>query len=273
MDALHLLFSWTDRMRTSDWDANHYLRFSDERTRPSIDLVAPIAIDSPQTIVDLGCGPGNSTQVLRRRWPQADILGIDNSAQMIASARETYPGQRWLEADIATWEPESRVEIVFSNAALQWLNNHEELIPRLFRHVAPGGAFAVQIPSSTYATVRILIHEIADDPQWSDRMESAKNSLTMESPATYYDLLAPDAAHMDVWETEYMHVVPNSDAVVDFISSTGLRPFLDVLTEPEKAEFTQRLRRAVAAAYPERSDGNVLHPFRRTFVIAYKPAP
>jgi trans-aconitate 2-methyltransferase len=237
----------------STWNAQHYLKFGDERTRPAADLVARIRLEAPRDIVDLGCGPGNSTQALRARWPDANICGVDNSPAMIDTARQKYPGQEWILADVADWSADKPLDLVFSNAALQWLRNHQVLIPRLFSLVAEGGALAFQIPSRR------------------DRMAAPRSSLTMEYPPVYYDLLAEHASALDIWETEYFHVLESSDAIIDWMSSTGLRPFLAVLTEEsEKQRFLSLLRARVADSYPQQVDGKVLFPFRRTFVIAYR---
>jgi len=251
------------------WNAIHYLQFGDERTRPSVDLASRIAVSDPRSVVDLGCGPGNSTQVLHRRWPDASILGVDRSPEMIAAARETYPEQDWLQADIGTWAPADPFDIVFSNAALQWLGDHRRLVRRLLGFVRPGGALAFQIPSDAYSPVRTYIREIADDPAWRDRMEGPRTALTMESPAVYYDSLAGEARSLDIWETEYSHVMEDPQAIVAWISSTGLRPFLEVLNADEGAEFIRRLNYRVEDGYARRVDGRVLFPFRRLFLIAY----
>lgn len=251
------------------WDTDQYLRFGDERTRAAADLVARIDLPRPESIVDLGCGPGNSTRLLRARWPRARILGLDSSPEMIAAARAADPDSDWIEADIGTWAPEGTFDLVFSNAALQWLPGHPALMGRLFAMVSPGGALAFQIPSDAYSPVRTFIREISDDPAWNARMAAARGALTMETPAIYYDALARSARALDIWETEYSHVMEGPRAIVDWIAGTGLRPFLDGLDADERSEFIDRLRTRVAAGYPRRVDGRVLFPFRRLFVIAY----
>jgi len=253
------------------WNATHYLTYANERTRPAFDLAARVMLDAPAAIVDLGCGPGNSTAILRERWPAAQVVGIDNSPEMLAVARKSHPNQQWLLTDVAQWRPEQPFDLLYSNAALQWMPDHGALIPRLFSHVAPGGAFAAQIPSSTFAAVRTLIHEISHDPAWNQRMDVARNTLTMESPSFYYDALVGDAAKIDLWETEYNHVLESKAAIVDWIASTGLRPFLAALDDDgERTDFLGRLQERVNAAYESRIDGKVLFPFRRMFVIAYR---
>lgn len=253
------------------WNATRYLRYGSERTRPAADLIARIKLDAPRNIVDIGCGPGNSTSLLWQHWPESAVLGIDNSPEMIDAARTTYPERQWSLCDAADWSPQDQFDLVYSNAALQWLPNHRELLRRLFGYVNDGGALAFQIPSSTYATVRELIFDISRKPEWNDRMSRPRSVLTMESPAFYYDALASDANSLDLWETEYMHVLESKPEIVDWIASTGLRPFLDALdTEMERNTFTSELLRRVDDAYDTRSDGRVLFPFRRTFVIAYR---
>jgi trans-aconitate 2-methyltransferase len=254
----------------SNWNAAHYLKFGDERTRAAADLAARIQLESPQSIADLGCGPGNSTQVLRSRWPQAEILGVDNSLQMITSAKEAFPDQNWRLADIAQWTPEKPLDLVYSNAVLQWIPNHAELIRHLFSMVAGGGALAFQVPSSTYATVRTLIYDISRDPAWTARLEAPRTMFTMEPPEFYYDALAVEATNIDLWESEYHHVLESKEAIIDWIASTGLRPFLAALdNDSEREEFLKQLRARVEDAYDLRADGKVLFPFRRTFVIGY----
>jgi len=255
----------------STWNPAHYLKYGDERTRPAADLAARVELDAPRTIVDVGCGPGNSTQVLRARWPEADVLGVDNSPEMIDAARRSFPRQGWLLADAAAWSPVGLVDLVFSNAALQWMPRHDVLMRHLIGSVAPGGALAFQIPSSTFAAVRTLIHDISRDAAWTARMDGARGALTMESPAFYYDALSAEAARLDVWETEYHHVMESPDAIVDWMAGTGLRPFLAALaTEAERRDFETQLRQRVSETYESRADGKVLFPFRRTFVVAYR---
>jgi trans-aconitate 2-methyltransferase len=253
------------------WDPDEYMRFSDERTRPSVDLASRIDVESPARVIDLGCGPGNSTRVLRARWPEAHVVGLDSSSEMIDAARSDEPNEEWLLSGIGDWVPDAPFDVVFSNAALQWVPEHGALVESLFGNVAPGGAFAFQIPSATFAAVRELIHGIALDGEWAPRMAGPLGELTMESPALYYDHLASDARSVDIWETEYFHVMDSPSAIVDWISSTGLRPFLAVLeSDDEKRAFLALLQARVADTYRQQRDGHVLFPFKRTFVIAYR---
>jgi len=254
----------------SEWDPGQYLRFGDERTRPSLDLASRIDIGTPRRVIDLGCGPGSSTQVLVARWPGAHVVGLDSSASMIDSARANHPLQEWLLHSIETWTCTAAFDVVFSNAALQWVPDHGPLVQRLFGAVAPGGALAFQIPSADYPLVRSLIHEVARSGQWAHLMSDPLRALTMEPPAFYYNHLAGGSTRVDIWETEYLHVLESPDAVVDWIASTGLRPFLDVLSDDaDKRHFVELLRKRVRDSYALRADGKVLFPFKRTFVIAY----
>ncbi len=251
------------------WNADLYMQFGNERTQPAIDLVARININQPKRIIDLGCGPGNSTEILRRRWPQANIAGLDSSPEMIGAARQQYPDADWRVGDAATWQAAVPCDIVFSNAALQWMPSHGPLVRHLLDQVAPGGVLAFQIPTHINSPLHRFILEIADDPEWTERMSAARDALTIERPSFYYDALADKASRLDIWETEYCHVMQDHQAIIKWISSTGLRPFLAALdAEEEQRRFVELLEERVAQAYPRQKNGNVLFPFRRLFVVA-----
>jgi trans-aconitate 2-methyltransferase len=253
------------------WNPGQYLRFDDLRTRPSFELAARIAVEQPQRVIDLGCGPGNSTRALAQRWPEARVVGLDSSEEMIAAARESAPDTEWLPGSIETWSPDEPFDVVFTNAAIQWIPDHRTLVPQLFSHVAEGGALAIQIPSHDFARVFSLIGEVANDSRWASRTVGAYDSFTMEQPAVYYDALAPLAREVDIWETEYYHVLDSPEAAVDWVSGTALRPFLSVLDSPaEKDAFLAELQAKAQVAYPPQPDGRMLFPFKRVFVIAYR---
>lgn len=253
------------------WDADLYLRFANERTQPSLDLIARIGLAHPQRIVDLGCGPGNSTEKLRQRWPDAEITGLDNSAAMIAAATKSYPNEKWALADISTWTTEVPYDLVFSNAALQWVTDHARLFPHLFAQVAAGGALAVQMPAHADSPLRLVVDEVADDPEWRHLMDAPRNALTFASPSFYYDALQPDASRVELWETSYYHIVESPRAIVEWFRGTGLRPYLEALeTEEQRQRFEQLLLAGYTQAYPRQRDGRVLFPFRRLFVLAYR---
>ena len=256
---------------TSAWDPNLYLKYSNERTQPSVDLIARISLPAPARIIDLGCGTGNSTEALRRRWPAADVTGLDNSPEMLKSAARDYPAGPWVLADIASWAPETPYDLIFSNATLQWVKGHAVLMPRLLEFAAEGGALAAQMPHSGKMAVRKLILATAEDAAWSDRMASARNATAIESTEAYYDMLRPHSARLDVWEIEYMHVMAGPDAIIEWIRATSLRPFLDALaSQAERAAFEAQLRARIDHAFPGRVDGNVLFPFKRLFFVAYR---
>ncbi len=255
----------------TNWDAGLYLRFGRERTQAAIDLAARVEVAAPARVVDLGCGPGNSTAVLRAMWPMAEIVGVDSSPEMIAAAKAADPAGRWVLGDLATWADGRPFDVVYSNAALQWVPDHAAVFPRLFELVAPGGVLAVQVPSHFESPLHRLMEQIADRPGWRGNPAAAKAALTNERPGFYYDLLSPLAARLDLWLTDYVHVLESPSAIVDWIRGTGLRPFLAALADDaERAELERQLLHGVEQAYPRQSDGRVLFPFRRLFVVAYR---
>lgn len=253
------------------WDAGLYLQFANERARPAVDLIARIALRSPSQIADVGCGPGNSSQMIHERWPEATITGVDNSAEMLTEASAAHPDWKWIEADAATWNGEQQFDLVFSNAALHWLPDHASLFPRLFEMVAPGGSFAVQMPANFHAPSHRIMGEVAQDPLWSDALKNASAEIGVEPLSFYYDLLQPRAASLDLWETEYVHVLDKPEAILEWIRGTGMRPYLQALADGrQRKQFQEMCLERLRAAYPRRRNGNVLFPFRRIFVIAYK---
>ncbi len=253
------------------WDSTEYLRFSSERTQPAIDLAARIGLAAPRRIVDLGCGPGNSTTVLARRWPAAALVGLDSSPAMIAAAQKAYPQQTWLPADIATWTAPAPFDLVFSNAALQWVPEHARLIPRLFAQVATGGAFAFQVPANFDAPPHRLMREIGGAAEWRCYFDQPPREWHAHAPEYYYDLLAPFATRLDLWTTDYVHIFDSVDGIVAWYRGTGLRPWLDALPdEPARLRFLADYRAALTPHFLPRLDGKVLFPFKRLFVVAYR---
>jgi len=249
------------------WDAAQYLKFGDQRTRPAADLLARIPLSDPKRVIDLGCGPGNSTALLAARWPAAHIAGLDNAPDMLATARRSAPAIDWIESDIARWAPDRPYDVIYSNAALQWLPDHAVLLPRLFAALGPGGALAIQMPRSGESPAHRLIREIAAEPPWAERARAPARDA-VQPPRGYYDLLAPIARALDLWETEYQHVMPDVGAIVEWVKGTALRPFLAPLSDAERDAFLARYRDRLADAYPAQRDGRVVFPFRRLFLIA-----
>lgn len=254
------------------WDPTLYMKFAAERTRPSHDLANRIAVAGPRRVVDLGCGPGNSTAVLRGRWPDADLTGIDNDPAMLDAARLSDPVARWELGDVSTWGAGESWDVVFSNAVLQWVPDHAVVLPRLLAAVRAGGALAVQIPTHLYSPVHRHLLELAERPDWKPALAGATGAIVSHTPAFYYDLLAGGAVSIDLWETEYCHVMSGPDAILSWLRGTGLRPFLQaLLTDDDRRRFEAEMLARIATDYPRRADGRVLFPFRRLFLIAYPP--
>jgi trans-aconitate 2-methyltransferase len=253
------------------WNSDLYLKFATERSQPAVDLAARVAVDNPGNIIDVGCGPGTSTSVLARRWPHAHLTGLDSSPDMIAAAQKEIPNAEWLVGDIAAWEADRTVDIVFSNAALQWVPDHPVVFPRLFAQVVPGGALAVQMPADIDAAPHRVMRELAASDAWRDHFTALPREWHAEPPEAYYDILAPYATRIDLWTTEYVHVFPGVEKIVDWYRGTGLRPWLDALPDDAtRARFEVAYGEAIAPLYPARVDGRVLFPFRRLFIIAYR---
>lgn len=251
------------------WNPKDYLQFERERTLPCRDLAARIEL-SPTRIADLGCGPGNSTAVLQERWPNAILLGIDNSTEMLKIAGESQVRSEWLLQDIQSWNPPSSYDLVFSNAALQWVPDHETEIIRLFNLVSNGGALAFQIPTHTDLWYSVL-EKVVMSSKWSDRLRDFSSEFFAYPLDFYFDLLSGYSKRVDLWETEYCHVLPSPEAIVEWTKATGVRPALNRLTDQEtKKEFIAQYTNEIVRAYPKRRSGNVLFPFLRRFVIAYR---
>lgn len=252
------------------WNPERYLTFGDQRTRPAVDLLARVALAAPARVADLGCGPGNSTGLLAARWPAAEVIAVDHSAEMLAKARASDVRATWVEADIAVWAPDRPLDLVYSNAALQWLGDHATLLPRLLGHVRPGGVLAVQMPRSFGSPSHRLARAVAGSGPWAERLAGYLRSEPVAAPGWYYDLLAPRAA-LDIWETEYLHVLEGDDPVLSWTRSTALRPVAQALDEDDYAAFEAAYAARLREAYPKRADGRTLYPFRRLFIVAVRP--
>ncbi|HVS53577.1 MAG TPA: methyltransferase domain-containing protein [Opitutaceae bacterium] len=258
------------------WNSDQYLKFAAERTQPAVDLAARIALASPARVVDLGCGPGNSTAVLAHRWPQAALTGLDNSAAMLATARKEMASVAWIESDIAAWsaaphDAANRFDLIFSNAALQWVPGHARVLPALFARVAAGGALAFQVPANFDAPPHRLMRELATSAPWRSHFPTLPREWHAHAAEFYYDTLAPLASRLDLWCTDYVHVLEGVDGIVEWYRGTGLRPWLDALPdEPTRTRFLAAYRARLVPYFPTRVDGRVLFPFRRLFVVAYR---
>ena len=251
----------------SDWSPAQYLKFADERSRPARDLLAAVPLACSR-VVDLGCGPGNSTELLAARFPKATIVGVDTSPEMLAAARKRLPSVRFVAADAATWMPEGPVDLIFANALFQWVPDHLAVLARLMGALAPNGVLAIQVPDNLGEPSHRLMRETAAEGPWAAKFAEPIQRETIPPVAAYYDRLTPLAARVDVWRTTYHHPLADAAAIVAMVESTGLRPFLARLDEAEQGAFLADYRRRIAAAYPPMADGRVLLGFPRLFAIA-----
>lgn len=258
------------------WDPGQYLKFSDHRLRPALDLMGRIPLEQPPVIYDLGCGSGNVTRILADRWPAAAVIGMDNSPEMLAQAAASESSIRWQEGDLTDWQPDRAPSILYSNAVIQWVADHRELIPRLWTMLPAGGCLAVQAPLSwDMRSHQIMRETLADggpdgSPVGSPELRAAVGNRWVQDPDFYYDLLAPEASHLDVWTTEYQHVLTGDDAVLEWVTGTGLRPILNGLDDANREIYLTEYRRRLNDEYPKREDGVTLYPFRRLFFVAVR---
>lgn len=257
-------------MTTPTWDPGHYLQFADERGRPFVDLVSRIRSDA-RTVVDLGCGPGQLTPVLRQRWPQAQITGLDSSTDMIARARATNddPLTSYAVVDAADWTPDHPVDVVVSNAMLQWIPGHADLLRPWMEQIARGGALAFQLPGNFDAPSHRLLWETAARSSYEPFTRGLGPRAAALDPADYLALLSRPGWEVDAWETTYLHVLQGADPVFEWISGTGARPVLQALPDGVREQFVAEYQAALREAYPRQELGTVL-PFRRIFVVAHR---
>jgi trans-aconitate 2-methyltransferase len=253
---------------THTWDAARYQQYADERGRPFADLLARVGAEAPRLVVDLGCGTGALTATLRARWPGAEVVGVDSSPQMLAAA-DRGTGVRYEEADLAGWEPPRRVDVLLSNAALQWVPGHLDLLPRLVGHLVPGGWLGFQVPGNFDAPSHALRRELERDARFAPHLRDVRGP-DAAGPEVYLAALARLGCRVDAWETTYLHVLDGEDPVFAWVVGTGARPTLQALPAALREEFEDELRQRLRAAYPREPHGTVL-PFRRVFVVARRP--
>jgi trans-aconitate 2-methyltransferase len=254
------------------WNPGQYHRYSSERSRPFFDLLAQVHLDDPRTIADLGCGSGELTAALRDRWPEARLHGVDSSPEMINEARRyEQPGRLTFElADLATWQPPNRLDLLISNATFQWVPDHASLLPRLVEMVAPGGVFAFQVPGNFTAPSHTILAELRTDPRWSAEVgKGAERTLAVQSPEWYLEFLIGLGMESVVWETTYMHILQGPNAVLEWVKGTALRPVLAALNPQEQEAFLAEYGARLNTTYPPKAFGTVF-PFRRIFVVAKK---
>jgi len=256
------------------WNPEGYLSYAGPRRRPAMDLLARIPLEEANLIYDLGCGPGTVTAALAERWPTAKVVGIDHSPEMLTHARENFPNLVWEERDLANWTPTSPPELIYSNAALHWLSHHEVLFPRLIEQLAPGGVLAVQMPLNwPQPTHRIAREILADGGGSGSSLGTAELRDRLSKPPvlpteSYYDLLAPRCASLDLWTATFYHALEGDDPVLEWARTTSLRPILGDLDAGEAERFLENYRRRVRGAYPRRPDGRTLLPYNRLFLVA-----
>jgi trans-aconitate 2-methyltransferase len=265
------------------WDATQYLRFGGERTRPFIDLLARVGAELPEYVVDMGCGPGNLTVLLAKRWPAAAVCGVDSSPQMIEAARKLVwsdalpsagsglpshaPGLSFMLDDVRHWEPQSLPDVIVSNAVLQWVPGHRELLVRWADWLADGGWLAFQVPGNFDQPSHVILRELAASARWRPLLRDVELNRQSADPAGYAELLAKAGCEVDAWETTYVHLLTGSDPVLEWYKGSGLRPVLAVLDDDQAADFLADYGQRVRAAYPPGPFGTVF-PFRRVFTVA-----
>lgn len=248
------------------WDPDRYLRFADHRTRPGIELLARIPDIAARRVVDLGCGTGNLTALLARRWPDANVAGIDSSEDMIERARRDHPGLNWTIGSIESWNPETRFDVVFSNAALHWVDGHETLFRRLRSFLADDGVLAVQMPDNWAAPTHRIPADVLDSGDWTDGARTAMMRDRLSSPDLYPRWLQP--ATVDMWRTTYFQQLSGDDPVWEWVSGSVLRPVLANLDAASRERFARRCKALYREAYPPDSEGTTMLPFSRLFMVA-----
>jgi trans-aconitate 2-methyltransferase len=250
------------------WNPEQYLKFAAPRLRPAIDLLNAVPATRPGTVFDLGCGAGNVTKLLAERWPDAAITGVDDSAPMLERAAKEFPAGRWVLQGIGEWKADAPADVIYSNAALHWLPEHPKLLRHLMAQLAPQGVLAVQMPRNFGAPSHTSIAETVLDGPWRKRLEPMLKPAPVAGPDAYYDILAPLAGRLDIWETEYLQVLEGADPVKEWTKGTWLKQYLDALEEPERSAFEVSYAARLRSAYPTHADGKTLFPFRRLFIVA-----
>jgi len=252
------------------WDPAQYLKFAGVRLRPALDLLARIPVTDPAAVVDLGCGAGSLAPLLKQRWPQAHLTGVDSSPEMLAKARADHPQADFVEADIATWRPARLVDVLYSNAALHWVDNHDAVVPGLLSAVKPRGWLAIQMPSNFSAPSHTCLNDAIEQGPWRAKLEPHLRRQPVADPRHYWRLLNAQCAALDIWDSEYVQVLQGDNPVAEFVKGSWLRQFLARLQEPERSAFENDYRKRVEAAYPAEADGRTLFPMHRLFIVAQR---
>lgn len=253
------------------WSPTQYLKFEDERTRPPRDLLAQVPLERVENAIDLGCGPGNSTELIVQRYGKEGVSGLDNDANMLAAARKRLPGTPFFEADLTTWRPKEPADLLFSNAVFQWVPNHLPIFDRLMDGLRPGGVLAIQMPDNLMEPSHQLMEDISRDGPWRGIFEkTGPVREPLPRPSVYYELLKKKASYVDVWHIDYNHVMANAEAIVEWFKGSALRRYLEIVEEGHRDPFTAEYLARVRKAYPAMSDGRVLLRFPRLFMVAVK---
>ena len=252
------------------WDPSLYLQFGDQRLRPAVDLLSRIPLESPEAVYDLGCGTGTATVMLKQRWPEARVTGLDGSDAMLERAREAEAQIDWQWVDLETWEPAAPADLLFSNAVFHWVDGHETLFPRLLSFLKPGGVLAIQMPSNFRAPSHTSITATIRSGPWRDQLEPHLREFPVAESSEYYGILSPHAVSVDVWETVYLHILSGDNPVAEWTKGTALRPYLDRLDDLQAQSFLEQYGALIREAYPQRADGTTLLSFKRVFLLAVK---
>jgi trans-aconitate 2-methyltransferase len=253
------------------WDTEQYMQFEKERVRPAIDLLQQIDLEAPEIIYDLGCGTGNVTDLICKRYPHARVSGFDNSQSMLEKARQNYPKIQWQEADVENWQPKEKADAIFSNACFQWLDDHETLFPSLLKALKPGGILAIQMPNNFTYPSHQIVREVCSDYPWTEDLLGILRHGNVLSLEKYYQIFSAHSEKIHLWETIYHQVLSGENPVLEWIKGTGLRPILSKLINDEERErFLSIYGEKIKRAYPKESNGKTILPFARIFIIVEK---
>ena len=260
-------------MEAKDWSAAQYLKFEAERTRPSWDLLSQVPLTTPKTVIDLGCGPGNSTAVLQKRFPQAHIIGLDSSPGMIEKAKQTLPDVEFTLGDLNSYKPAGSADLLFSNAVYQWLpyDQRMQIFTTLIRTQESGGVFAFQVPDNFSMPSHVAMRSVADEGPWAETLKSLQPARKpFQSPQELYDQLKPMCTSVNIWHTSYYHILDSHEAIVEWVRGTGLQPYINPLSPAEKEELLKAYLERIENLYPVLHDGKVCLRYPRLFVVAVK---
>lgn len=259
---------------TKDWSASQYMKFAGPRTRPSHDLLNQVPLASPRRVIDIGCGPGNSTQVLVERYPDADVSGMDSSADMLDTARATLPGTQFTLGDLNTYTPEGGApDLLFSNAVFQWIDGDARIgiMQRLISSLPSGGVFAMQVPDNRNEESHVAMRHVAERGPWADKLAAQRPALDLfQTPRELYDALKPLCQSVDIWHTHYQHILDTHQDVVEWVKGTGLRPFIDPLEPDQREAFLAAYFEQIKQRYPKNADGTVMLRYPRLFMVAVR---